>query len=326
MKAKSGDGKRTFRNNRYIIEPEYVERLVNVHGAKTEGLWVDLLSCVDTSEWEVTENTIDIAVMLRFFPATIYASKVDIVRNKITAARFSGCFTAREYGAFWRFEGNVLNSTDTEVVAEAMHLTANCKTGGLTQIRSNEFNIPIHYIRAAALGEINGTYIVEGNRFAVDKAAKFMLSNAKNNDVVSKETTNIITELGDSVQYGRAEMRIDTRNAREGYDHAPVYINIPEDKNVHFTLKLRHYVNGTFTDGHIEVHTTAGESITIFDHKTGTNYYTGPLHPEGGMSNEIYPGLLKIILSADSSVKSKIRGGGPRGVLDVDIEIYKESI
>lgn len=324
MKAKGGGGRKTFRNNRYIIEPEYVERLINEYGAAPAGLWVDLLSCADDAEWDVSENMIDLAVRLQFFPATITASKVDIINNKFAAECFTKCFTARDTGTFWRFENNTLNATAETVAADykTVTLTAACKTGGLTQIKNNEFILPLQVLTARNSGMMDSSFIVEGNRFVLDEIKFFYVANATNNEVSCKKAGTIVTATAmDGIPCRKIKMRLDTVEAASA--QLPIYIELPESRAVHFILSLRHYANGTFKNGSVEVHTTADGSITITDNKTGETNYAGLINPESNNSADIFSNLLRRVLYAPGGQASAIRGGGDPGILDIDFEIYQ---
>ena len=345
MKAKGGSGSKIFRNNTYIIEEEYVKRLKDEYSDIGDtGFWVDLLSCIDESAWEVYDNVINLAVSLRLFSSSIPAVKVDILNNNIKATNFTGSITARalNYPSYWRFEDNVLEATSTEYDKDTwLSLFAKASVvGGLTRMLNNVFNVPYARLTATA-GDVtpDSGYIVDGNRFVVAEMKYMTMSNFTHNEFVCKnnnleptetDATQIITFADTEIlPYRKMQLRIDTSECR--YDPIPIYLEIPEDRIIQCTLKLRHETNDVVTDGHITINTTADGHLKIYDVKNSrTHYGDDPeectIHPSADVIDNIYTNLLRQIIYADVNKKSRIQGGGKPGVLDIDFEVYQTPI
>ena len=340
MKAKNGGGTKIFRNNKYIIEQKYVDKLIDVYGATDTGLWVDIISITDDAEWEVYNNTIDLAVRLIFFGSSNPVKKINIYNNNITAKGYDGAFTARTpyYEAYWTFQNNIITSTSNTYKAIWLMTTAAALTGK-TIIRNNIFNIPNHGIYGKMITDIgtDGSYIVDGNEFNVSACRNMSMADFTNNTIIGYNYSesslafntmcNIVDVRSDGSIIPEQKMQFSLVTSNYGLSSTPILLYIPEDRRVAGSIKLIHTVDNVATECHVEFSTTSDGSLTIMDITDENNkleVYQGLLRPESKVSKYFCSGLFRVVLYALGNTGAPyITVSGNAGVFDVDFECYQ---
>lgn len=66
IKCKEGGGLRTYSNNNFVLDNEFINMLVNKYGAKKEDCYVELCSLVSPVEIQINNNFFDIAQLIFF--------------------------------------------------------------------------------------------------------------------------------------------------------------------------------------------------------------------------------------------------------------------
>lgn len=80
IKCKEGGGLRTYSNNNFVLENEFINMLVNKYGAKKENCYVELCSLVSPVKIQINNNLFDIAQLI-FFQANYNAKLYSFMNN-----------------------------------------------------------------------------------------------------------------------------------------------------------------------------------------------------------------------------------------------------
>lgn len=114
IKCKQGSGPRIYSNNRFILDNDFVNMLINNFGAKKENCFVELCSLVSPASIQINNNVFDIA-QLRFFSSNgntkLYTFSNNILElNNVQASYLLTCTT----GSKAIFTNNIININAVE--------------------------------------------------------------------------------------------------------------------------------------------------------------------------------------------------------------------
>lgn len=109
IKCKEGGGLRTYSNNNFVLDNEFINMLVNKYGAKKEDCYVELCSLVSPVEIQINNNFFDIAQLI-FFQSNADARLYTFSNNvmELNNARASYLTTCRK-GSKTVFTNNIIN-------------------------------------------------------------------------------------------------------------------------------------------------------------------------------------------------------------------------
>lgn len=109
IKCKEGGGLRTYSNNNFVLDNEFINMLVNKYGAKKEDCYVELCSLVSPVEIQINNNFFDIAQLI-FFQSNMNARLYTFSNNvmELNNARASYLTTCIK-GSKTVFTNNIIN-------------------------------------------------------------------------------------------------------------------------------------------------------------------------------------------------------------------------
>lgn len=109
IKCKDGGGLRTYSNNNFVLDNEFINMLVNKYGAKKENCYVELCSLVSPVEIQINNNFFDIAQLI-FFQSNMDARSYTFSNNimELNNARASYLITCPN-GSKSVFTNNIIN-------------------------------------------------------------------------------------------------------------------------------------------------------------------------------------------------------------------------
>lgn len=109
IKCKEGGGLRTYSNNNFVLDNEFINMLVNKYGAKKEDCYVELCSLVSPAEIQISNNFFDIAQIIFFqsnMDARLYTFSNNIMElNNARASYLTTCTN----GSKTVFTNNIIN-------------------------------------------------------------------------------------------------------------------------------------------------------------------------------------------------------------------------
>jgi hypothetical protein len=109
IKCKEGGGLRTYSNNNFVLDNEFINMLVNKYGAKKEDCYVELCSLVSPVEIQINNNFFDIAQLIFFqsnYDARLYTFSNNIMElNNVIASYLTTC----PNGSKTVFTNNIIN-------------------------------------------------------------------------------------------------------------------------------------------------------------------------------------------------------------------------
>lgn len=109
IKCKAGGGLRTYSNNNFVLDNEFINMLVNKYGAKKEDCYVELCSLVSPVEIQINNNFFDIAQLIFFqsnMTARLYTFSNNVMElNNARASYLTTCVN----GSKTVFTNNIIN-------------------------------------------------------------------------------------------------------------------------------------------------------------------------------------------------------------------------
>lgn len=109
IKCKEGGGLRTYSNNNFVLDNEFINMLVNKYGAKKEDCYVELCSLVSPVEIQINNNFFDIAQLIFFrsnTDARLYTFSNNVMElNNARASYLTTCSN----GSKTVFTNNIIN-------------------------------------------------------------------------------------------------------------------------------------------------------------------------------------------------------------------------
>lgn len=189
MKAKGGSGVRVFKHNKYSVTEDFLSMLQSKYSAEIKNCWVELISITEASVWDITENVIEIASILRFFQSNPPLKKYTFSNNFISAHNLSGnCFFVPAYDKCTTiFTDNIINS---EEFSSTHFLFGEAKEVNSCVADKNTINIPKAQMNIILSGSYKSYFVCEN---------KFTCNSTKYWNVFETVDNELTTSSGDSI-------------------------------------------------------------------------------------------------------------------------------